>query len=45
MKLPSVLSLAAVAAGVLCTAAYADEATDAVVAAAKAAQDAPAYRM
>ncbi len=45
MKLPSVLSLAAVFAGVVCTAAYADDATDAIVAAAKAAQDAPAYRM
>ena len=45
MKLPSVLSLAAVFAGIVCTGAYADEATDAIVAAAKAAQDAPAYRM
>ena len=45
MKIPTSLFLAAMAAGISCTAVYADDATDAVVAAAKAAQDAPAYRM
>ena len=39
------LTAAALFAGVLCTTARADDATAALVAAAKAAQDAPAYRM
>ena len=45
MKRFSVLSLAAVFAGVVCPTVHADDALNAVVAAAKAAQDAPAYRM
>lgn len=45
MKYPFVFSLPAVFAVVLSTAAFADPGTDALVAAAKAAEDAPAYRM
>ncbi len=45
MKLVLPLTAAALFAGVFCATAFADDATDALVAAAKAAQDAPAYRM